>query len=69
MGRYAREYAELASKQRDIRVVAEAFAKDFGGTENAEAVLDSVMALKTHCVVDVPMSMPTLTIWRLPSMG
>lgn len=39
VGRYAREYAELAEKQRDIRVVAEAFAKDFGGTENAEGKL------------------------------
>lgn len=39
VGRYAREYADLAERQRDIRVVAEAFAKDFGGTENAEGKL------------------------------
>ena len=31
------------------------------GTENADAVLLSVSRLNTHCVVEVPMSMPTLS--------
>lgn len=39
VGRYAKEYAELATRHRDIRVVAQAFAKDFGGAENAEGKL------------------------------
>lgn len=39
VGRYAKEYADLAERQRDIRVVAQAFAKDFGGAENAEGKL------------------------------
>lgn len=39
VGRYAKEYADLAARQRDIRVVAQAFADDFGGAENAEGKL------------------------------
>ena len=31
------------------------------GTEKEDAVLLSVSWLNTHCVVDVPMSMPTLS--------
>jgi len=39
VGRYAKQYSELAARQRDVRSVAEAFAADFGGTENAEGKL------------------------------
>ena len=36
VGRYAKDYAEVAKHQRDIRVVAEAFASEFGSADNAE---------------------------------
>ncbi|WP_300113347.1 phage protein Gp27 family protein [Sphingobium sp.] len=36
VGRYAKDYAEMAKHQRDIRVVAEAFASEFGSADNAE---------------------------------
>jgi len=39
VGRYAKQYSELASRQRDVRSVAEAFASEFGGTDNAEGKL------------------------------
>ena len=39
VGRYAKEYADMATRQRDIRVVAQAFASDFGDAENAEGKL------------------------------
>lgn len=39
VGRAVKEYDQLAERQRDIRVMAEAFGKDFGGAENAEGKL------------------------------
>lgn len=39
VGRYAKSYADLAARQRDMRSVAEAFASDFGGADNAEGKL------------------------------
>lgn len=39
VGRFAKEYSGLAERHRDIRVVAESFAKDFGGAQNAEGKL------------------------------
>lgn len=39
VGRYAKQYGELAKRQRDIRVMAEAFASEFGSNENAEGKL------------------------------
>ncbi|QCI93240.1 phage protein Gp27 family protein [Novosphingobium sp. EMRT-2] len=39
VGRYAKDYAGLAERHRDIRVVAESFAKDFGSAQNAEGKL------------------------------
>lgn len=39
VGRYAKDYAGLAERQRDLRVVAEAFTADFGGADNAEGKL------------------------------
>ncbi|HEX7820667.1 MAG TPA: phage protein Gp27 family protein [Sphingobium sp.] len=39
VGRYAKQYGEMAARHRDMRAVAEAFADDFGGTDNAEGKL------------------------------
>lgn len=56
VGRYAREYADLAERQRDIRVVAEAFAKDFGGAENAEGKLMVQMLTSIGARMILPMA-------------
>lgn len=56
VGRYAREYADLAERQRDIRVVAQAFAKDFGGTENAEGKLMVQMLTSIGARMILPMA-------------
>ena len=39
VGRYSKEYAEMAAQQRDMRSAAEAFAGEFGGSDNAEGKL------------------------------
>lgn len=39
VGRYSKEYAEMAAQQRDMRAAAEAFAGEFGGSDNAEGKL------------------------------
>ena len=39
VGRYAKEYGELAARQRDMRSAAEAFAGEFGDSDNAEGKL------------------------------
>lgn len=56
VGRYAREYADLAERQRDIRVVAEAFAKDFGGAQNAEGKLMVQMLTSIGARMILPMA-------------
>ena len=39
VGRYAKNFAEMTKRHRDMRIVAEAFAEDFGGGDNAEGKL------------------------------
>lgn len=39
VGRYAKNFSEMTKRHRDMRVVAEAFAEDFGGGDNAEGKL------------------------------
>ncbi|WP_353936356.1 phage protein Gp27 family protein [uncultured Sphingobium sp.] len=39
VGRYAKEYGQMASRQRDMRSMAEAFAGEFGGADNVEGKL------------------------------
>lgn len=56
VGRYAKEYAGLAERHRDIRVVAEAFAKDFGGAENAEGKLMVQMLTSVGARMILPMA-------------
>lgn len=34
VGRYAKNYRELANRERDVRAVAKAYAADFGGSDN-----------------------------------
>lgn len=56
VGRYAKDYAGLAERHRDIRVVAESFAKDFGGTENAEGKLMVQMLTSIGARMILPMA-------------
>jgi hypothetical protein len=39
VGRYAKEYGQMAARQRDMRSAAEAFAGEFGGADNVEGKL------------------------------
>lgn len=39
VGRYAKEYGQMAARQRDMRTAAEAFAGEFGGADNVEGKL------------------------------
>lgn len=34
VGRYAKNYRDLATRERDVRAVAKAYAADFGGSDN-----------------------------------
>lgn len=56
VGRYAKSYQELAKRQADIRVVAEAFGKDFGGAENAEGKLMVQMLTSIGARMILPMA-------------
>jgi len=54
VGRYAQQYSELAKRQKDIRVVAETFVRDFGESGNNEGKL--LMQMLTS--IGVRMVMP-----------
>lgn len=56
VGRFSKEYAGLAERHRDIRVVAESFAKDFGGAENAEGKLMVQMLTSIGARMILPMA-------------
>lgn len=56
VGRYAKNYQDLADRHRDIRVVAQAFADDFGGTENAEGKLMVQMLTSIGARMILPMA-------------
>ncbi|MFY9350074.1 MAG: phage protein Gp27 family protein [Sphingobium sp.] len=56
VGRYAKQYGELAKRQRDMRVVAEAFASEFGSTDNAEGKLMVQMLTSIGARMILPMA-------------
>ncbi len=56
VGRYAKQYGELAKRQRDMRVVAEAFASEFGSGENSEAKLMVQMLTSVGARMIMPMA-------------
>lgn len=56
VGRYAKEYSSLAARHRDMRSVAEAFASEFGGTENAEGKLMVQMLTSIGARMIMPMA-------------
>jgi hypothetical protein len=54
VGRYTQQYNKLTERQSDIRVMAEAFGREFGGTDNVEGKL--MMQMLTS--IGVRMIMP-----------
>jgi hypothetical protein len=57
VGRYTKNYAELAKRQRDIRAAASAFANDFGGPDDSQTRL--VVQLATSIATRVAMDAST----------
>ncbi|WP_336973479.1 phage protein Gp27 family protein [Sphingobium aromaticiconvertens] len=56
VGRYAKQYGDLAARHRDMRSVAEAFASEFGGSENAEGKLMVQMLTSIGARMIMPMA-------------
>lgn len=56
VGRYAQHYNKLTERQSDIRVMAEAFGKEFGGAENAEGKLMMQMLTSIGVRLIMPMA-------------
>ncbi len=54
IGRWGKNYSEIAKRHRDMRAVAEVFAKDFGDGDNAEGKL----LLQTLTSIGARMVMP-----------
>ena len=54
VGRYAKSYAELAKRQRDIQAAASAFATDFGGVEDHQSrlLVQLVTSIGTRMAMD-----------------
>lgn len=57
VGRYTKEYAELAQQQRDLRAVAESFGKEFGGPDDRQGRL--LIQLLTSVATRMVMPMAT----------